>query len=147
MKPLSFFMLGLLFAFGLGISGMTQPHKVLGFLDVAGSWDPALTFVMIGAIAVTFAGYRLVLRRPMPVLSTRFNLPTRTQVDTKLIVGGALFGLGWGMAGFCPGPAIVALAGGSHEVALLVTAMFAGFLVQDLVAGVGRKGSAEGLSG
>ena len=140
-------MLGLLFALGLGISGMTQPQKVLGFLDVAGSWDPALMFVMIGAIAVTFVGYRLVLRRPMPVLSTRFSLPTRTRVDTKLIVGGALFGLGWGMAGFCPGPAIVALAGGSHEVALFVTAMFAGFLVQDLVAGVGRQVSAQGLSG
>lgn len=132
MKAFSFFALGLVFALGLGISGMTQPLKVLGFLDVAGTWDPALMFVMVGAIAVTFTGYRLVLKRPSPLLGARFEIPTRRSIDGQLIAGGALFGLGWGMAGFCPGPAIVALAGGSVEVVLFVLAMFVGFITKDL---------------
>ena len=127
MRALSFFILGVVFALGLGISGMTQPLKVLAFLDVTGAWDPALLFVMGGAVAVTFMGYRLVLRRPAPVFSTRFGLPTNTAIDQRLLLGGALFGLGWGMAGFCPGPAIVALAGGSADVIVFVIAMFAGF--------------------
>ncbi len=133
MRALSFFALGALFAIGLGISGMTQPTKVIGFLDVAGHWDPALMFVMGGAVVVTFLGYRWVLRRPLPLLAGRFDIPTRSDIDASLLGGAALFGIGWGLAGFCPGPAIVALAGGSLDVLMFVAAMFVGFLCKDIV--------------
>lgn len=133
MRALSFFALGLLFAVGLGISGMTQPLKVLGFLDVFGAWDPALAFVMGGAVTVTFLGYRFVLKRAQPLLAPSFDLPTRRDIDLRLLGGAALFGLGWGIAGFCPGPAIVALAGGSLEVVVFVVAMFAGFVAKDVI--------------
>ncbi len=131
MKALSFFAVGVLFAVGLGISGMTQPIKVIGFLDVAGAWDPALAFVMGGAVMVTFFGYRVVLRRPLPVLARGFDIPKRSDIDLPLVAGAALFGLGWGLAGFCPGPALVALASGSMDVVVFVVAMFAGFLLTD----------------
>ena len=131
MKGVSFFALGMLFAVGLGLSGMTQPGKVIGFLDLAGAWDPALAFVMGSAVAVTFVGYRWVLARPAPVLFARFDIPSRRDIDLPLVAGAALFGVGWGMAGFCPGPALVALAGGSQEVIVFVLAMFAGFLIKD----------------
>ena len=133
MKALSFLALGFLFAVGLGLSGMTQPGKVIGFLDVAGRWDPALAFVMGGAVMVTFIGYRWALRRPAPLLFPRFELPTRHAIDAQLIGGAVLFGIGWGMAGFCPGPAIVALASGSLDVLVFVAAMFAGFFLKDVV--------------
>jgi uncharacterized protein len=133
MRLLSFFALGALFAVGLGISGMTQPRKVLGFLDVFGAWDPALLFVMGGAVMVTFVGYRFVLRRPRPVLGATFDLPTRRDIDIQLLAGASLFGVGWGLAGFCPGPALVALASGSMDVVIFVAAMFAGFLAKDLL--------------
>jgi uncharacterized protein len=131
MRGLSFFALGMLFAVGLGISGMTQPGKVIGFLDLAGNWDPALAFVMGSAVVVTFVGYRWVLARPAPLLFTRFDIPSRRDIDLQLVTGATLFGVGWGMAGFCPGPALVALAGGSREVIVFVVAMFAGFLIKD----------------
>lgn len=131
MKGVSFFALGLLFAVGLGLSGMTQPGKVIGFLDLAGAWDPALAFVMGSAVAVTFLGYRWVLARPAPLLFSRFDIPSRREIDWQLVAGASLFGIGWGMAGFCPGPALVALAGGSREVIVFVLAMFAGFLIKD----------------
>ncbi|MEQ8231071.1 MAG: YeeE/YedE family protein [Gammaproteobacteria bacterium] len=134
MRGLSFFLVGLLFAVGLGISGMTQPTKVIGFLDVAGSWDPALMFVMGGAVVIGFFGYRFVLRRPAPFFAPAFDLPTRRDIDARLFGGAALFGAGWGLAGFCPGPALVALASGSSDVVTFVVAMFVGFLAQDLVA-------------
>ncbi|MCB1745653.1 MAG: YeeE/YedE family protein [Gammaproteobacteria bacterium] len=133
MRALSFFAVGLLFAFGLGLSGMTQPAKVVGFLDLFGRWDPTLAFVMGGAVMVTFAGYRWVLKRSAPLLDTRFDLPTRRDIDWQLVVGATLFGSGWGMAGFCPGPALVALAGGSVDVMIFVAAMFVGFLAKDFV--------------
>lgn len=132
MKALSFFLVGALFALGLGISGMTQPSKVLGFLDVFGAWDPALMFVMGGAVAVNFIGYRLAVGRPHPLLAARFDIPTRRDIDWQLLTGASLFGIGWGMAGFCPGPALVALASGSADVLLFVCAMFIGFLLKDL---------------
>ena len=133
MRILSFLLLGVLFAVGLGISGMTQPSKVLGFLDIFGAWDPALMFVMGGAVAVNFVGYRLAVGRPHPLLATRFDIPTRRDIDWQLIGGAVLFGVGWGIAGFCPGPALVALAGGSADVMLFVAAMFIGFLLKDLL--------------
>lgn len=132
MRAASYFLLGLLFAVGLGISGMTQPLKVIGFLDVAGTWDPALLLVMGGAVMVTFAGYRFVLRRPAPMLSGSFHLPARHHVDTPLVGGAVMFGVGWGLAGFCPGPAIVALASGSFDVLVFVGAMFIGFVLKDV---------------
>ena len=133
MRALSFFFVGMLFAIGLGISGMTQPTKVIGFLDVAGAWDPALMFVMGSAVVIGFLGYRHVLRRPAPLFAGRFDVPTRSDIDAKLFGGAALFGMGWGFAGFCPGPALVALASGSLDVVIFVVAMFVGFLARDLV--------------
>ena len=133
MKFLSFFLLGALFAIGLGISGMTQPTKVVGFLDIFGAWDPALMFVMGGAVAVNFVGYRLAVGRPHPLLAARFDIPTRRDIDWQLLAGASLFGAGWGLAGFCPGPALVALASGSMDVVLFVAAMFIGFLLKDLL--------------
>ena len=132
MRTLSFFLLGALFAIGLGISGMTQPLKVLGFLDISGTWDPALLFVMGGAVIVTFLGYRFVGRRSRPLLGPTFDLPSLRAIDPQLLIGASLFGIGWGLAGFCPGPAIVALASGSIDVMIFVGAMFAGFLAKDL---------------
>lgn len=103
------FLAGLIFGLGLLISGMANPAKVQNFLDVAGTFDPSLIFVMAGAVAVTFIGYRLVLRRPKPILAERFQLPATSIIDGRLILGAALFGIGWGLSGFCPGPAIVSL--------------------------------------
>ena len=134
MKIISYFLLGVLFAAGLLISGMTQPLKVIGFLDVAGAWDPALMLVMGGAVLVTFIGYRWVLKRPTPVLASGFDLPKVTKTDPRLMTGAAMFGLGWGLVGFCPGPAIVALASGSSDVMIFVGAMIVGFVIIDVVA-------------
>lgn len=118
---------GLLFALGLGIGGMTQPAKVIGFLDVTGRWDPTLLGVLGGAVVVTFFAYRVIFRQPQPLWAERFTLPTARQIDAKLLTGAALFGIGWGMAGYCPGPALTALAGLSRNAVIFVAAMFAGF--------------------
>lgn len=131
MKAASYFGLGLLFAIGLGLSGMTQPHKVLGFLDVAGAWDPTLMFVMGAAVVVTAIGFRLQQQPAKPLLASGFQLPTRRDIDPGLVTGAVLFGVGWGMAGFCPGPALVAAASGTTDVLLFVAAMFAGFAIRD----------------
>ncbi len=102
---------GFVFALGLGISGMTDADKVLGFLNLAGDWDPALAFVMVGAIGVHLILYRLIVRRPSPLFGDRFHLPTRRDISPRLLTGAAIFGVGWGMGGFCPGPGLVSLAG------------------------------------
>jgi uncharacterized membrane protein YedE/YeeE len=124
------FAIGLVFGLGLVVSGMSNPAKVLNFLDLAaipsGGWDPSLAFVMAGAIAVTFIGYRLVLRRPRPILGETFHLPTATGIDSRIVAGPAIFGLGWGLAGFCPGPALTALAIGGPAAAIFVVAMLLG---------------------
>jgi uncharacterized membrane protein YedE/YeeE len=117
---------GLLFAVGLGIGGMTDPARVMGFLDVTGAWDPSLLFLMAGAVGTHAALRRLILRRPQPVLSPVFPTPAQTQVDRRLVGGAALFGIGWGLAGYCPGPALVSLAKGAPTVLLFVAAMLAG---------------------
>ena len=104
MKSLLSFISGVVFALGLGISGMTRPVKVIGFLDFAGHWDPSLAFVMIGAIAVYFVAYRWIRIRSAPLLTDRFSVPQRTDVDRNLVVGAAVFGAGWGLGGFCPAP-------------------------------------------
>lgn len=103
------FLSGLVFGLGLVLSGMADPAKVLNFLDLAGTWDPSLAFVMAGATVTAFIGYRLVWRRRAPVLEARFDLPTNARIDRPLILGAALFGIGWGIGGFCPGPAWTAL--------------------------------------
>lgn len=119
------FAVGALFAVGLGVSGMTQPEKVIGFLDFFGAWDPALVFVMGGAV-VTYALFYRVVRGAAPVLTQHFQLPTRTQIDARLVVGSGLFGVGWGLAGFCPGPALVSIGNGAREALIFVAAMIAG---------------------
>lgn len=122
---------GILFGFGLALSAMINPAKVLNFLDVAGAWDPSLLLVMGGALAVTIPGFRLVLRRPAPLLDGRFHLPQRSEIDLRLIGGAALFGLGWGLSGFCPGPAITALVTQAAPVFGFVAAMLAGYQLVD----------------
>lgn len=117
---------GVLFGLGLAVSQMINPEKVLAFLDVAGRWDPTLAFVMFGALAVTFPAFRIVLKRPAPWLVERFSLPTRKDLDLRLILGAALFGVGWGLVGLCPGPALTALVTGDARIVVFVAAMIAG---------------------
>jgi hypothetical protein len=117
---------GTLFGAGLGLSGMTDPAVVLGFLDVAGAWNPALAFVMAAALAVTFIGYRLAWRRPAPLWAPTFQLPTATQLDAPLLSGAALFGVGWGIAGWCPGPALASLSAATGPLFAFLVAMLAG---------------------
>lgn len=121
---------GALFGAGLALSGMTDPARVLGFLDVAGAFDPTLAFVLGGAVAVAVPGFRLVLRRPKPLLAERFQLPEKRSIDLSLVVGAAIFGIGWGLAGYCPGPAWVALAAGAKGAWVFILAMLAGSLLQ-----------------
>ena len=126
---------GLVFAIGLGVSGMTDPRKVLGFLDVGGSWDPSLAFVMIGAIGVHFAFARRAVARPVTLGGAPIALPARGSIDARLLVGAALFGVGWGVGGYCPGPALVALTGnGSLTVVAFVAAMIAGTALVRMIA-------------
>ena len=130
---ISAFAAGLLFGGGLILSGMADPANVLGFFDVAGQWNPTLAFVMGGGLGVTLVGYRLCFRRAAPVCEDRFQLPAGNRIDARLIGGAVLFGLGWGMAGYCPGPAFVAAAGGFAEAAMFAAAMVAGMAAWRLV--------------
>lgn len=116
---------GIIFGFGLGLSEMINPARVIGFLDVAGRWDATLLFVMGSALAVTVPLYPLILRRSRPLLAREFVLPTKKAIDKPLIVGAAIFGIGWGLGGFCPGPALAGLASGNWSVLLFVGAMIA----------------------
>ena len=129
MRLLSAFIVGLIFGAGIAISGMINPAKVLNFFDIAGTWDPSLIFVMGGALVTTFIGYRFVLRRDRPVIEERFQLPTARDIDARLVGGSAVFGVGWGIAGFCPGAAVPALGSGKWEVAFFVAALLAGLWV------------------
>lgn len=117
---------GLLFGAGLILAGMTRPVNVISFLDLLNGWNPSLAFVMIGAIAVHFVAYRFVPRLPRPVFAARWGLPTRADIDLRLLVGAALFGAGWGLGGYCPGPAIVSAAAGAAPTILFVGSMLAG---------------------
>lgn len=119
---------GILFGAGLNLSGMTNPAKVLAFLDVFGHWDPTLAFVMGGALAVSALAYQWVRRQPRAWLGDAFQLPTRRDLDAPLIAGAAVFGVGWGLAGLCPGAALASLARGSVEIWIFVAAMLAGIL-------------------
>jgi uncharacterized membrane protein YedE/YeeE len=120
---------GVLFGLGLAVSGMMNPAKVIGFLDVAGGWDPTLAFVMGGALLVTIPTFRLILDRPRPILADGFALPTRSALDRRLLGGAALFGVGWGLSGFCPGPAVAALVTGLTPVFAFIAAMMAGMVL------------------
>ena len=120
--------IGLGFGAGIAISGMGNPAKVLNFFDIFGNWDPSLMLVMLSALAVTFIGYRLVLRRPAPAFEPKFHLPTRRELDLPLVGGSALFGIGWGLSGFCPGGAIPALGSGSPAPFIFVASMIGGML-------------------
>jgi uncharacterized protein len=120
---------GALFGLGLAVSGMVNPQKVIAFLDVAGNWDPTLAFVMSGALLVTIPAFRQIFKRPRPVLADEFELPTKKDVDARLLGGSALFGVGWGLSGFCPGPAVTALATGLTPVFAFVVAMMAGMAI------------------
>ncbi len=121
-------LIGLLFGLGISVSGMLNPAKIVNFFDLAGTWDPSLVFVMGGALPVTAAGYYLAFRRSGPLLETRFNAPAKRTLDARLIGGSALFGAGWGLAGFCPGGVLPALGTGSGEALLFTAAMIAGIL-------------------
>ncbi len=121
---------GALFAVGLAVSGMTRPAKVAGFLDLAGDWDASLAFVMMGAIAVHFVAHRVILRRPAPLFEGSFHLPTRRDIDLRLVLGAALFGVGWGLGGYCPGPGLVSAASGSLGAVVFVAGMTAGMLIE-----------------
>lgn len=117
---------GLVFGTGIAVAGMANPAKVLNFFDVAGSWDPSLAFVLGGAVLVTAIGYRFVLRQPKPLLDTSFHLPTNRRLDAPLIAGSAVFGIGWGITGFCPGGSIPALGLGQTSALVFVVAMVTG---------------------
>ena len=131
MRVLSALAAGLLFGLGLTVSGMIDPARIVAFLDVTGAWNPSLLIVMAAALAVSFVGYRIVLAREKPAFEPSFQLPTKTVIDRPLLVGSALFGAGWGLAGLCPGPAISAAALGLPEIYAFVAAMLAGMVLQD----------------
>lgn len=120
---------GFIFALGLGLAGMTQPQKVVGFLDIFGNWDPSLMFVMVGAIGVHFVTYRLIRKRQSPLLSGQWHVPTKKEITAPLLIGAVMFGVGWGLAGFCPGPAVAALASLSVKPFVFVLSMVAGMLI------------------
>lgn len=124
---------GLIFGFGLILSGMANPAKVLGFLDLAGAWDPSLAFVMGGAIGVGVVAFAVARSRERSLLGDRMNMPTSTAIDNRLVVGGLLFGIGWGLAGICPGPALVLVGAGEAKGIVFVVAMLAGMLVFEVV--------------
>lgn len=140
-------LLGLLFGAGLIVSGMSDPAKVLDFLDIAGSWDPSLAFVMAGAVVTAFSGYRIVLRRRTPIASADFHLPVTTRIDRRILVGPALFGLGWGLGGFCPGPALTSLALGAPGTLVFVPAMLLGMWLARILGARATKPRNPALAG
>ncbi|GHG75299.1 DUF6691 family protein [Comamonas sp. JC664] len=142
MRPsLSAFLSGLVFAIGLGLAGMTDPANVLGFLDVAGDWDYRLAFVMGGAIAVHAALRRLIHQRARPLFAATFPTFSASKPDAKLLAGSALFGVGWGLGGYCPGPALTSLATGAVPLLVFVPAMFAGFYLAQVLQARGSRGA------
>jgi hypothetical protein len=128
-RELSALLAGLIFGVGLSLSEMTDRHRVLGFLDVTGDWDPTLLFVMGGAVLVTLITFRFVLRRSGPVLEQQFHLPSKKDVDPPVIIGAALFGMGWGVAGYCPGPALASLTALTLNPFVFCLALIAGSLL------------------
>ncbi|WP_086481361.1 YeeE/YedE family protein [Oceanospirillum sanctuarii] len=134
---------GALFGTGLVVSGMTDPLKVQGFLDITANWQPALMWVMGGAVVVTAICFPLVLKRQQPVLTYRFHLPGMAPVDRRLLIGSGLFGIGWGLSGYCPGPALVTAAINASEAMIFIPAMLAGFWVAGSFCGECQPGTAD----
>jgi uncharacterized membrane protein YedE/YeeE len=132
MKLLSAFVAGLVFGLGLTLSGMTDPSKVIAFLDLAGAWDPSLAFVMAGAILVASVGFYFAFKRSRAILEDVMRLPTASQIDRRLVLGSLAFGAGWGLAGYCPGPAVASLLSGRAEPLIFVVAMLAGMVLYEL---------------
>ncbi|WP_434987027.1 DUF6691 family protein [Vreelandella zhaodongensis] len=128
-KTAAGYIAGLLFGLGLAISGMTDPARVLGFLDIAGAWDPTLMFVLGGAVVTTFIGFRLVFARGKSLFAGGFQLPSKQELDAKLLGGAALFGIGWGLSGYCPGPAIASMSGMTMPLFAMLVAMVAGWFI------------------
>lgn len=132
MRLLAYYLIGLTFGTGIAFSGMMNPAKVTNFFDIAGAWDPSLAFVMGGALIITFIGYRSVLKRLAPLVDIRFHLPTSSAIDAKLIGGSAVFGIGWGITGFCPGGAIPAIGTGRIDVIAFAISLTAGIMLARL---------------
>ena len=140
---LSAFLVGLLFGLGLVVSGMSDPFKVIGFLDIAGPWDPSLAFVMAGAVVVGLVAYRIAGRRTAALLGGPMQLPAAQGIDRRLVIGSLAFGVGWGLAGFCPGPSLVAMGAGYGKGAAFVVAMVAGMAIYELL----QRGRARATPG
>ena len=137
------FLAGFFFALGLGVSGMTNADKVINFLNLAGDWDPSLAFVMVGAIGSHLVFYKLILKRRAPIFSDQFHIPGRKNIDGRLIAGSALFGLGWGLGGFCPGPGLVSSVGLGAEALVFTLAMLGGMLVFKFVTQLQQTASEQ----
>jgi uncharacterized membrane protein YedE/YeeE len=123
---------GILFGIGLALSQMTNPAKVLNFLDIAGNWDPSLIFVMAGALAVTTLSFRKILKRPTPLFDKEFYLSSKSAIDKPLLIGAGLFGIGWGISGYCPGPSIAGLGMGNFEAVVMIFSIYLGFIAHRL---------------
>ena len=126
---------GTLFGFGLSLSQMTDPNKVLGFLDVSGRWDPSLAFVMMGALIVSAIAFRFILKRSRPILAEEFHVAKKKTLDKPLLFGAMIFGIGWGMSGYCPGPAVAGLGLGNPEAFVMVASIYLGFVAQGFWVG------------
>ncbi len=137
MRHILTYLTGVIFGTGIVLSGMSNPSKVLNFFDFAGIWDPSLAFVMGAAVVVAFIGYRFVLRRPKPVFEARFDIPASRTIDMRLIAGSAVFGVGWGVAGFCPGGAIPAVSTLNPSVLIFVASLIAGMLLARSIMRIG----------
>jgi uncharacterized membrane protein YedE/YeeE len=133
MQVIMALIVGLLFGIGLIVSGMTDPSKVIGFLDLAGAWDPSLGLVMAGAVAVGLLAFRIATGRERALLGDAMRLPSSNRIDRRLVLGGLAFGAGWGLAGYCPGPALASLAGGGAKPLIFSAAMLAGMAIFELV--------------
>ncbi len=140
MRLIITYLIGLVFGIGISVSGMANPAKVLNFFDFAGTWDPSLILVMGAALVTAFIGYRIVLRQPQPLIDPKFHLPNNPRIDARLVGGSAVFGVGWGIAGFCPGGALPALGTGRIDVLTFVAALIVGiFIAKGMMALTGAR--------
>jgi len=135
------FVIGLIFGLGLILSGMTNPAKIIGFLDIFGDWDPALALVMIGALIVSATSFQLIKKNKKTYFGQQLNLPANNKIDHKLIIGSLIFGIGWGLAGYCPGPALVSVMHGGYQPVVFVLSMLAGMGIFEIFNKIGSKES------